>query len=192
MLRSWYMTTTTLHQDLAHPAPSGSSLRRFSFLRKRTEICGLKFLRHSAELHFCGPPMRDELKASIVCSALISASIAVFAFHHPVDWTLGPVPLASPARGLQEPLPPARFDQFITSYGPPTFEEQSTNGTLKPPLFTKWLDYEPEHLRVAFVAAESPETGAGKSWVLISFVDSRLTKPVSAEEAAKRLSSRRR
>jgi hypothetical protein len=136
--------------------------------------------------------MRDELKAAIVCSSLISASIIVFSVQHEVDWAWKPVPLAGSLHRLEEPLPPARFDQFITSYGPPSFEEQSPNGTLEPPLFTKWLDYEPEHLRVAFVAAESPETGAGKSWVLISFVDTLRTQPISAEQAAIRLKARRR
>jgi hypothetical protein len=136
--------------------------------------------------------MRDELKAAIVCSFLISLSIIVFSVQHKVDWTWAPVPLASSIRRPDEPLPPARFDQFITSYGPPSFEEQSPNGTLNPPLFTKWLDYEPEHLRVAFVAAESTETSTGKSWVLISFVDTLRTQPISAEEAALRLKSRRR
>ena len=136
--------------------------------------------------------MRDEFKAAIVCSFLLSLSIIVFSVRHDVEWAWKPVPLTSPLRRSEEPLPPARFDQFITSYGPPSFEEQSPNGTLRPPLFTKWLDYEPEHLRVAFVAAESAETGTGKSWVLISFVDTLRTKPISPEEAALRLKSRRR
>jgi hypothetical protein len=134
--------------------------------------------------------MRDEIKAAIVCSVLISAFVAVIASYHPVSWQLKPIPID---RGNPiELLPPAQFDQFLATYGPPTFEEQSSQGVLHPPLFTKWLDYEPEHLRVAFVAAEAPETASGRRWVLISFVDARKVAPVSPEEAARRLASRRK
>jgi hypothetical protein len=136
--------------------------------------------------------MREEIKATLLISTLLSALAAVLVLHHPVDWAWQPVPLKPPAQPLDLYLPPARFDQFLAAYGPPTSEEESPHGLLRPPLFTKWLDYEPEHLRVAFIAAESDETATGKSWVLISFVDALHTQPVSAHEAARRLRSRRR
>jgi hypothetical protein len=136
--------------------------------------------------------MRDEIKAALLISTLLGILATVFAFHYPVDWAWQPVPLKPPAQPLDQTLPPARFDQFLAAYGPPTSEEQSPHGLLQPPLFTKWLDYEPEHIRVAFVAAESEETPSGRNWVLISFVDAARTQPISAREAAKRLISRRR
>src|SRR5271167_1598059 len=136
--------------------------------------------------------MRDEIKAALITSALLGALATVLVLHHPVDWAWQPVPLQPPAQPLDQSLPPGRFDQFLAAYGPPTSEEQSPHGLLQPPLFTKWLDYEPEHLRVAFVAAESEETASGRSWVLISFVDAVHTRPISAREAGLRLKSRRR
>jgi hypothetical protein len=93
---------------------------------------------------------------------------------------------------LDTTLPPAQLDQFLARYGPPNSEELSPQGNLQPALFTKWLDYEPEHVRVAFVAAESTTAAAGKEWILIAFLDTRRTQPLSAEEAAKRLMSRRK
>jgi hypothetical protein len=135
--------------------------------------------------------LRDEIKAAVVCLFLISIVILAFAFPQSVAWNLRPIPI--PKNGLPDDLlPPAQFDQFVDRYGPPTSEEQSPRGLLSPPLFTKWLDYEPEHLRVAFIAAESTETQSGKRWVLISFVDALRTQPLSPEEAARRLLSRRK
>jgi hypothetical protein len=136
--------------------------------------------------------MRDETKAALVCSILLGAVALAFAFHHPVDWTWGSGSSSPRAGPLEDSLPPALFDQFLAVYGPPTSEEQSPLGVLHPPLFTKWLDYEPEHLRVVFVAAESTEVDSGKRWVLISFIDATYTEPVSAKEAARRLRSRHR
>ena len=136
--------------------------------------------------------MRDETKAAVFCIFLLSIVILVFTVPNSVAWKMGPVPLAPPIGPPDDYLPPAQFDQFIDRYGPPTFEEQSPLGLLSPPLFTKWLDYEPEHLRVAFVAAESTETASGKRWVLISFIDAQRIQPVSAMEAARRLLSRRK
>jgi hypothetical protein len=136
--------------------------------------------------------LRDEIKAAVVCIFLLSLVIVVFAVHNSVAWKMRPIPLASPVSPPDDYLPPAQFDQFVDRYGPPTFEEQSPRGLLSPPVFTKWLDYEPEHLRVAFIAAESTETASGKRWVLISFIDAQRTQPVSAAEAARRLSSRRK
>jgi hypothetical protein len=136
--------------------------------------------------------MRDEIKAAAVGSVILAAVVSLIAMHRPVDWEWGPVPIPPPAKLIEEPLPPARFEQFLARYGPPSFEEQSPHGMLQPPLFTKWLDYEPEHLRVAFVAAEPGESGAVRRWVLISFIDATRTQPISAEEAARRLMSRRR
>ncbi len=98
-----------------------------------------------------------------------------------------PVP---PPETPEDPFPPGRFDDFIARYGPPTFEEQTDKGVLHPPLFTKWLDYEPEHLRVAFVAAQSPGEANSRSWVLIAFLDSSKPEPISAREAAQRLRTR--
>jgi hypothetical protein len=136
--------------------------------------------------------MRDEIKAALISSGFVAVLATVLVFHHPVDWTWQSAPLQPPAKPHDQSLPPARFDQFIAAYGQPTSEEQSPHGLLQPPLFTKWLDYEPEHIRVAFVAAESDEVASGRNWVLISFVDAARTQPISAQEAAKRLISRRR
>jgi hypothetical protein len=136
--------------------------------------------------------MREEIKAALLISTLLGVLATVLILYHPIEWAWQPVTLKPPAQPLDRSLPPARFDQFLAAYGPPTSEEQSPHGLLQPPLFTKWLDYEPEHLRVAFVAAESGEAVSGKNWVLISFVDAVRTQPISAQEAAKRLLSRRR
>jgi hypothetical protein len=137
--------------------------------------------------------MRDETKAALISSALLAVLATVLVLHYPIEWARQSAPLQPPAQPLDpSSLPPARFDQFIAAYGQPTSEEQSPHGLLQPPLFTKWLDYEPEHIRVAFVAAESDEGASGRNWVLISFVDAVRTQPISAHEAAKRLISRRR
>ena len=136
--------------------------------------------------------MRDEIKAALVCCILVSILILLLVFRYPVNWKLNSMPLAPATRHLErEPLlPPAQFDQFVKVYGPPTAEEQSPHGSLSPPLFTKWLDYEPEHLRIAFVAVETRESAAGKNWIAISFIDATKTVPLSAEEAGRRLMSR--
>jgi hypothetical protein len=142
--------------------------------------------------------MRDEIKSATFCLALVLLPVFLFVVYHPEIWTSAKqaIPLPPPLRLVSDPLPPAQFDDFVARYGPPTFEEQSAQGVLQPPLFTKWLDYEPENLRVAFVAAEDPSGGTdglpGRRWILISFVDAKKTRPVSAEEAARRLSSRQR
>ena len=133
--------------------------------------------------------MRDEIKAAlIVCTLLLALALTLF-FKHPVDLQTKapPEPIR---RSAPPPLPPAQFEQFLDAYGPPTQEEQSPSGSSRPPLFTKWLDYEPEHLRIAFIAAESPETSSGKKWVLMSFIDTVKTEPISQEEAARRLRAR--
>ena len=136
--------------------------------------------------------MRDEIKAALVCCILLLALGLVLFFYHPANWNWNPVspPPPAPHKERAPILPPAQFDQFLSVYGPPTAEEQSPHGSLSPPLFTKWLDYEPEHLRVAFVAAESPESDSGRKWIIISFVDATRTVPISAEEAGRRLMSR--
>jgi hypothetical protein len=136
--------------------------------------------------------MRDETKAAVICSVVLSVLILVLFLSHPVDWNWRDLTLPPPPRQIEQLLPPAQFDEFLAAYGPPTSEEQSPGGILIPPLFTKWLDYEPEHLRVAFVAAESAGDPSDRSWILISFVDARKTIPISAEEAARRLKSRRK
>jgi hypothetical protein len=137
--------------------------------------------------------MRDESKAAVV--VLLSLIVlALLAYFHPdthiFEWR-GLPPRPSPELP-DESLPPGRFDEFIARYGPPTLEEQSERGVLHPPLFTKWLDYEPEHLRVAFVAAEAPGETHVRSWVLIAFLDSTRPEPISALEAGRRLMSRQR
>ena len=136
--------------------------------------------------------MRDEIKAALVGSVFLAILAFVLVFYRPVDWTWQTAPLQPPPPALDQSLPPAQFDQFLATYGPPTSEEQSPHGLLQPPLFTRWLDYEPEHLRVAFVSAQSTETASGKSWIVISFVDAARVQPISAQEAARRLKSRRR
>lgn len=142
--------------------------------------------------------MRDESKAAVV-GTLLLVLLALVVFIHPdrplFRWRPTPPPSAE---APDDPFPPGRFDDFIARYGPPTFEEQTDKGVLHPPLFTKWLDYEPEHLRVAFVAADVPGEVPGsapgdahsRSWVLIAFLDSSKPEPISAREAAQRLRTR--
>ena len=138
--------------------------------------------------------MRDEYKVGILLLLLVLVIGVFLAIYDPAIWIFSwhPVPVAAPHRLPDESLPPARFDEFIARYGPPTSEEQTVKGMLKPPLFTKWLDYEPEHLRVAFVAAETSGDKHGRSWILIAFLDSIEPEPVSAQEAGQRLMSRQK
>lgn len=141
-----------------------------------------------------GNRMRDETKSAVFCLVLVLLPVVLFVVYHPGIWSwLSPsLPPSPSVRLFDETLPPAQFDEFVARYGPPSFEEQSAQGVLHPPLFTKWLDYEPEHLRVAFVAAETPGEVPGKCWILISFVDAKRTQPISAAEAAKRLQARQK
>lgn len=138
--------------------------------------------------------MRDEIKSAIFCLILVLLPVFLFALFHPEMWksTAHAVPLPSAAHRFSDALPPSQFDEFVARYGPATFEEHSAHGTFRPPLFTKWLDYEPEHLRVAFVAAESSTETSGRDWILISFVDAERTVPISPTEAAKRLMKRQK
>ena len=134
--------------------------------------------------------MRDESKAAVV-GTLLLVLLALVVFIHPdrplFTWRPASAP---PPETPEDPFPPGHFDDFIARYGPPTLEEQTDKGVLQPPIFTKWLDYEPEHLRVAFVAAQSPDEANSRSWVLIAFLDSSKPEPISAREAAQRLRAR--
>src|SRR5277367_5622370 len=138
--------------------------------------------------------MRDEYKMGILLLLLVLVIGVLFALFDPGIWIVNwrPVPAAAPHRLPDNSPPPARFDEFIARYGPPTSEEQTLKGMLQPPLFTKWLDYEPEHLRVAFVAAETSGGEHGRSWILIAFLDSDKPEPLSAQEAGQRLMSRQK
>ena len=132
--------------------------------------------------------MRDDVKAAIFISALTLPCLIAFVLYHPTTWTVAtPPPLQAASNDAP---PPPQFDQFIARYGPPTFEEPSPRGNLQRPLFTKWLDYEPENIRIAFVSASDAQPPEKPTWVAISFVDAAGTQPISAEEAGRRLKSR--
>jgi hypothetical protein len=135
--------------------------------------------------------MRDETKAAIVIVCLLALALLLTTIDIPNVWrTLSrraPAQAELPPRG--DLLPPNDIDEFVDRYGPPTFEEQSSQDRLHPPMFTKWLDYEPEHLRVAFVAATGEQTSVTR-WILVSFVDSTRTQPISPNDAGLRLRPR--
>jgi hypothetical protein len=134
--------------------------------------------------------MRDEVKAGIFCLSLVLLCGGLFSVYHPITWTVGQRVALPPLPVFNDAPPPAQFEQFIARYGPPTFEEQSPRGILYPPLFTKWLDYEPENVRVAFVAAALSQPPSRPTWLVISFIDTAGTQPISPEEAGRRLMSR--
>jgi hypothetical protein len=140
-------------------------------------------------------------KSAIISVLVLILPLCLVGLFHPGYWIFrwDPLPPEAvdahphpPPHPVDTSLPPPHFDDFVARYGPPDSEEQSAKGVLNPPLFTKWLDYEPEHLRVAFVAAETPDQIPTRRWVLISFVDSRRTEPISPEEAGRRLLSRQK
>jgi hypothetical protein len=135
--------------------------------------------------------MRDESKSAIVGVSVLILPILLLAIINPSGWRFKvQTPVPAPVRHpVDNSAPPGRLDEFVARYGPPTLEEQNGQGELKPPMYTRWLDYEPEHLRVAFVAAESSE---GSHWVRIAFVDSTGPVPISEDEAGRRLISRQR
>jgi hypothetical protein len=141
---------------------------------------------------------RDQTKSALLWLAVVLLATILFGVYQAEGWnSKAPrVLLSPPPHNLNDSLPPAQFDAFVARYGPATFEEQYIQGTLRRPLFTKWLDYEPENLRIVFLAAENPGAMAGgpvdRSWILVSYIDSKQVRPVSASEAAHRLSSRQR
>jgi hypothetical protein len=141
---------------------------------------------------------RDETKSALFWLVVVMLPTILFGVYHAESWNSKTprVSLYPPPHPINDSLPPAQFDAFVARYGPATFEEQYVQGTLRRPLFTKWLDYEPENLRIVFVASENPGAMAGgpidRSWMLVSYIDSKQVRPVSAFEAAHRLSSRQR
>ncbi len=139
--------------------------------------------------------MRDEKKAGLVFAAVLTAFVVVTRSCNQAAWHSGTkiTAEASPQKTLPTySLPPPIFADFVAVYGVPVSEKEGAQGKLHPPLAIKWLDYEPEHVRIAFVDSDAGEIPPRHEWIAISYIDSIENRPISAYDAGQRLLARKK
>jgi len=84
-------------------------------------------------------------------------------------------------------------DLFINKYGPPDRQDSTANDIPRPPIVTRVLIYDAEHVRATY--APDGNFGGGppyKGWKLIGFQDTRDDHVLKPSEVDQRLKNRKK
>lgn len=82
---------------------------------------------------------------------------------------------------------------FISKYGPPDKEDTTERDQPRPPIVSRWLDYEPERVRALYYADVPVGTPPPYShWKLAGFTDPVANVALSPEEVVRRMEGRKR
>jgi hypothetical protein len=114
-----------------------------------------------------------------------------------VDWTGTNYYLSYWRLGDQEAgvIPTSREDvqAFIAIYGTPDKEDTTAYDTPRPPMVSRFLIYESEHVRVLCIPdAKVGEPPPYKGWILIGFEDTRDDHVIKRPEVDERLKKRKK
>lgn len=89
-----------------------------------------------------------------------------------------------------QPSDDAEF--FISKYGPPDKQDSTDNDVPRPEIPTRFLVYEPEHVRVVYIPDAKIGDAPPYRWKLVGFQDDRDNSVLTVEEARARLKDRQR
>lgn len=100
-----------------------------------------------------------------------------------------------PTVSSQRPAPPPHDDLtlFISRYGPPDSDTSSENEKPRPPIVSRFLDYDKENVRAIYTADASPGSPPPyKAWNLFAFTEKQTGEPITPKEVTERLAGRDR
>jgi hypothetical protein len=83
------------------------------------------------------------------------------------------------------------YGVFTRQFGPPDSDDSTQYDKPRPPLVTRWIEYEPEHVRIVFVPiSRVGEPPPYVGWKVFGFVDTRAESTLTRDEAERRLQGR--
>jgi hypothetical protein len=84
-------------------------------------------------------------------------------------------------------------DAFLVKYGKPDSEDTTAYDTPRPPMVTRFLIYEPEHVRVVCIPdAKVGEPPPYSRWILVGFQDPGDNHVLTVDEVEQRLAGRKK
>lgn len=83
------------------------------------------------------------------------------------------------------------YGAFTHQFGPPDSDDSTQYDKPRPPLVTRWIEYEPEHVRIVFVPiAKVGEPPPYVGWKVFAFIDTKAERTLTRDEAERRLQGR--
>jgi hypothetical protein len=85
------------------------------------------------------------------------------------------------------------FGPIIAKYGKPERDDSTENDVPRPPIVTRFVEYRPEDVKIAFVPlGKLGDSPPFSGWKVIGYIDIGTDTKISRSEAFERLSSRLR
>jgi hypothetical protein len=83
------------------------------------------------------------------------------------------------------------YSALIRRFGPPDSDDSTQYDKPRPPMVTRWIEYEPEHVRIVFVPiARVGEPPPYVGWKVFAFIDTKAERTLTRDEAERRLQGR--
>ncbi len=125
----------------------------------------------------------------LVILSVVGLAVVVFLFAAMIG-SRSPTASDAPTRATTQPNDD--LELFISKYGPPDSQDSTEHDRPRPPIVTRFLIYDAEHVRAVYV----PDAKVGtrppyRRWKLMGFQDSRDNSVLRASEVDERLNNRK-